>query len=111
MLDKFGGATGHDFRRGKGRSTLRTKEGKDAVTEAIDFLKNQKAVTPIRWSSEMADASRAHVSDIGPKGLIGHNSSNDAKGTKERLRQFGNIIACYGESLSFQCLDAREVMC
>ena len=40
LLDKFGGATGHDFRRGKGRSTLRTKEGKDAVTEAIDFLKN-----------------------------------------------------------------------
>ena len=60
----------------------------------------------------MAEASQAHVNDIGPKGLIGHNSVDDEeKGPKERLRKYGNIISCYGESLSFQCMDAREILC
>ena len=101
MLDKFIGEQGLDYRRGAGRSTLRTKEGGQAVLEAIEFLKEQAPVQPLRWSNEMAEASKAHVMDIGPKGLIGHNSSADDKGTKERLRSFGNIISCYGESLSF----------
>ena len=29
---------------------------------------------------------------------------------KERLKKYGNIIACYGESLAFQVEDAKEVL-
>lgn len=43
MLEKFTGETGNDYRRGGGRSTLRTKEGGQAVLEAIDYLKEVKS--------------------------------------------------------------------
>ena len=58
----------------------------------------------------MAQASKFHTEDIGPKGLITHASSVEGTDTKTRLRQFGKIVSCYGESLSFNCLTAKEVM-
>ena len=41
---------------------------------------------------------------------MGHESSN-GEATKQRLRKHGNIVACYGESLAFGCIEAREVVC
>lgn len=58
----------------------------------------------------MAKASQDHASDIGPKGLIQHDSSDGKTGVKERLRKYGNVVSCYGENLSFHCDDAKEVM-
>ena len=54
-------------------------------------------------------ASKDHAKDIGPKGLIQHDST-DNKGVKDRLRKYGNVISCYGENLSFHCDDAKEVI-
>lgn len=99
-----------DLVRGDGRSTLRTNEGVVAVIDAIEFLKKQKPVKPIRWSNLMAEASKAHTLDIGPLGLITHQSTQDGVDTKARLRKFGKIINCYGESMSFNCINAKEVM-
>jgi uncharacterized protein YkwD len=65
---------------------------------------------PLRWSPEMAEASKSHVMDIGPKGLLGHESTSNNQTVKERLSKFGNIISCYGESLAFHCIDAKEVL-
>ena len=62
------------------------------------------------WSEEISMASKKHVEDIGPRGLIQHDSSNGSTGVKERMRQYGNIVSCYGENLSFHCEDAKEVM-
>jgi hypothetical protein len=53
-----------------GKVTLRTKEGVEAVNEAIKFLQNQTAIQPLRWCDEIAMASKDHATDIGPKGLI-----------------------------------------
>ena len=62
------------------------------------------------WKDPLAQASKVHVEDIGPRGLIQHDSSDGRTGVKERLRKFGNIVACYGENLSFHCDSAEEVM-
>lgn len=58
----------------------------------------------------MSLASQDHARDIGPKGLIQHDSSDHKTGVKERLRKYGNVVSCYGENLSFHCEDAKEVM-
>jgi len=92
-----------------GKVTLKTKEGVDAVTEAIEFLKSLTPIQPLRWCEEISMASRDHAKDIGPKGLIQHDST-DGKGVKDRLRKYGNVISCYGENLSFHCDDAKEVI-
>ena len=40
-----------------------------------------------------------------------HHSSNDKEfKAKHRLKKYGNVIACYGENLSFGCNDPKEVM-
>ena len=58
----------------------------------------------------MAEASKYHTQDIGPKGQITHVSGLNGDETKARLKKFGKIISCYGESLSFNCMNGKEVM-
>ena len=60
------------LRRGGGRSTIKTIDGVSAVHEAIESLKKQKPVVPLNWSTAMAYATKDHVEDIGPKGLVSH---------------------------------------
>ena len=64
---------------------MRTKEGKSAVNEAIEYLNRLEPVKPLRWNEELGRASRDHVIDIGPKGLVQHESS-DGTSVKERLK-------------------------
>lgn len=106
LKDKFDGM----LLRRPGKVTLRTKEGVDAVNSAIDYLNGLEPVKPLRWCAEVAAAAKDHCDDIGPRGLIQHDSSNGRSGVKERLRKYGNIVSCYGENLSFHCDDAKEVM-
>ena len=102
MLGQFDGM----LLKRPGKVTLRTKEGADAVKEAIEFLEGQTPIQPLRWCDEIAQASKDHASDIGPKGLIQHDSSDGKTGVKERLRKYGNVVSCYGENLSFHCDEA-----
>jgi len=68
-------------------------------------------VHPLNWSGPIAQACKDHVQDIGPKGMMSHHSSFDQNNmSKQRMRKYGNIIACYGENLSFGCADPKEVM-
>lgn len=106
MKDQFDGM----LLKRPGKVTLRTKEGVEAVNEAIKFLQEASPVEPLRWMEEVGNAARDHAEDIGPKGLIQHDSSDGRTGVKERMRKYGNIVSCYGENLSFHCEDATEVM-
>ena len=106
MTTKFDG----NLLKRPGKVTLRTKEGVEAVNQAIAFLENQTPIQPLRWCAEIAQASKDHATDIGPKGLIQHDSSDGKSGVKERLRKYGNVVSCYGENLSFHCEEAKEVM-
>ena len=64
-----------NLKRGGGRPTIRTKEGAEAVQDAIDYLGGCNSIHPLNWSPEMAMAAKDHVLDIGPKGLITHTST------------------------------------
>jgi len=94
----------------EGKVTLRTKEGVDAVKELIEYLKKQTSINPLKWVDHIQKAAIDHVNDIGPKGLIQHDSSDNKSGVKERMRKYGNVVSCYGENISFHCDEAKEVM-
>lgn len=63
----------------------------------------------LRWQGQLGQAARDHCVDIGPKGLVQHESS-DGTTVKERLKKYGKIVTCYGENLSFHCETALEVI-
>lgn len=107
MLDQFDG----DVIKREGQTNLRTNEGPRAVKEAIDYLQNkaQKILEPLRWSDELSLAAKLHVEDVGPKGLLTHDSSSGST-VKERLQAYGKILNCYGENLSFHCPTATDVL-
>lgn len=54
---------------------IRTNEGPAAVQEAIDYLEGKSSVAVFSWSDLYARAAKAHVEDIGPKGLLQFTSS------------------------------------
>lgn len=105
MLERFEG----DLLKNPGKTTLRTKEGAAAVQECIAHLEKQEKIGKLHWNHELAQAAQDHVSDIGPKGMVQHESS-DGTTVKERLKKYGKVISCYGENLSFHCETALEVV-
>ena len=98
-----------DLLKQPGKTTLRTKEGPAAVQEAIEYLNRIEPVRTLRFNEELGKAARDHTVDIGPKGLVQHESS-DGTSVKERLKRYGKIVTCYGENLSFHCETAIEVI-
>lgn len=57
----------------------------------------------------MAKCPKVHAKEIGSNGTIAHKCSKN-RGTKERLRDYGNVIGCYGENISVFCNSAKEVI-
>lgn len=56
-----------------GRTPLRTKEGKKAVDEAVEFLKAAKPVPPlVQLSPGLTAAAADMVAAAGPEGIFGH---------------------------------------
>ena len=106
MLTKFDGL----LLKRDAKVTLRTKEGEAAVKEAIEYLNKQSPIGPLKWSEEIQKAAGDHTKDIGPRGLIQHDSSDGKSGVKDRLRKYGNVVSCYGENLSFHCDEAKAVL-
>lgn len=64
---------------------VRMREGKAVVNEAITALSDKAPRTQLTWSDALAAAARAHVQDIGPKGMVSHESSS-GQTMSERLK-------------------------
>jgi hypothetical protein len=89
---------------------MRTKEGWQAVSEAIQFLRKQPAMPhKLYWHNELAITARNHTLDAGKKGLVQHESS-DGTSVKDRLKKNGKIITCYGENLAFHAETPLDVV-
>jgi len=63
----------------------------------------------LKFNTELFNCAKAHVEDVGRKGLVQHEST-DGTSVKERLKKRGKIITCYGENLSFHCDTAFDVI-
>ena len=89
---------------------MKTKEGLKAVEEAIAYLEKVTPLAPLKFNEHLSRASKEHVDDTGPLGLMQHESSQN-KNVKERIANYGKFVSCYGENLSFHCETPEEVLC
>ena len=92
-----------------GEVTLLTQEGAAAVDETINFLKNARALPTMRLSAGMSRAAANHVNDLGPRGAVGHYSS-DGSSPSDRLSRYGAWKKSIGENISFGEKAARRVV-
>jgi len=83
-----------------GESAIETDEGPDAYLEAIDFLKEQDPVSPLKWSQELSYAAQDHVNDVGPVGSMSSIGS-DGSLPVDRMARYCNINETWAESSCF----------
>lgn len=86
-----------------------TEEGPAAVVEAIEFLKKMTPIRELRWSAELAKASRDHVNDQGPKGATGHEGS-DGSDPWQRISRYGSKQGMGGENLAYGSKTGVDVV-
>lgn len=90
---------------------VRMAEGKLAVREAIAEISKQGPRPVLHWSDALAKAALAHVQDIGPKGLVSHESST-GKTIAERLKPVmtKEKYTTIAENISFGLDQGRDVV-
>src|SRR5688572_6559843 len=69
------------------QTPLRTNEGAAAVREAIRALRSAKPLPKLAELPALNRAAQDHVRQIGPKGLVRHESL-DGKGPADRVRRY-----------------------
>jgi len=87
-----------------------TKEGVDAVHEAIAALKAAQATSPLELSAGLAAACQQHCNDLGPRGTTGHKGA-DQSTFQQRLEKYGKWMGHLIEALDFGSITAQEVVC
>ncbi len=106
MVDKFDGTllqTGPN-------SFLRTKEGAEAVREAIAFLERAEPLAPLeRVSPGMCAAAAEHVKDVGASGAFGHTGS-DGSTPFDRLNRHGKWSGSAAENIAYGRTDPVQTV-
>lgn len=103
MLAKF---DGNLMKNEETHVHIRTNEGAAAVQEAIDFLNSAQPLPALKWNPEVKKAAEDHTRDTGPKGMTGHDGS-DQSTLATRLERYGKPVSTYGENLSYGQTDGR----
>lgn len=70
-------------------SGLLTAESTAVVDEAIQALRQQQPLAPVRSASLLTRAARDHVEEQGPRGVTGHESANGDRVRQRLVRRGG----------------------
>ncbi len=92
-----------------GRRPMRTREGREAVDEAIRFLESTTPLGPLVPSRGMSRACRDHVRDIGSSGSLSHQGADEST-PAQRAQRYGRWSGRIGENLSFADFSAQETV-
>jgi uncharacterized protein YkwD len=92
-----------------GKIALQTNEGASAYREAIRVLRSTKPLPRLVDMPELNRAAADHVREIGPKGLMRHESL-DGKRPADRVRRYRRGDVAVGEVISFGPEDPRDVV-
>lgn len=91
-----------------GEIILITREGAEAFDEAIEFLRNQEPMPPLKLSPGLSQAARAQVQDQ-KDGATGHVGS-DGSQPWERMTRYGEWQGQVAENISYGGYTARGVV-
>jgi len=103
--DSFEGLVAHPDDAPDG---LMTREGRQAVDEAIDYLEAQTPLPPLAASSVLARGATDLVIDQASSGRLGHYTADGLSPGARVLRRGGDIYV--GEVISYGPADARGVV-
>jgi uncharacterized protein YkwD len=92
-----------------GEDPIQTYEGKDAIEEAIRFLKNQKPVKELVYSEELSLSASDHVLDIGENNLCGHRGSNKST-LNDRIEKYIEWNGLISESIQYCYQFANNII-
>jgi len=95
--------------RRPGKINIRTREGKKAVIEAINYLMKVRPMGKLKASKGMSIACRVHVKDQGRTGKIGHYGS-DGSSPFDRMKRYGKILITAGENLSYGPSTGEDIV-
>jgi uncharacterized protein YkwD len=88
---------------------MTTAEGARSVQECYDALRGSSSSPLLMPSLGMSRAAKDHVNDQGPKGGIGHNSSN-GNSPWDRLNRYGKWERDAGENISYGASTGRDIV-
>lgn len=91
------------------RTPLETREGPENVEACSTYLKSLRPLQSLKWSNSLYLSAQEHADDIGPKGMIGHNSS-DGKEPAERISAHCKWSGALGENISYGLADAEDIV-
>ena len=98
-----------DIVNGCGRNcNIVTREGRAAVQEAIDFLRQQAALNPLEASALVAQAAQSHSQDQA-NGDLGHTGS-DGSTPGDRIARTGVLHTASGENIAYGSVTGQEVI-
>jgi uncharacterized protein YkwD len=92
-----------------GSIPIQTVEGVKAVDEAVQFLRSISPMPSLSRSAGMSRSAREQVNDQGPKGTIGHNSS-DGSDPFSRIARYGTAQGRQAETISYSESTAQGVV-
>lgn len=88
---------------------IMTKEGKDAVEEAIKVLNSQKPMPMLRPKQYLCLAAADHCKDQGPNSLVGHGGTDGSSPTS-RARRHNPKCGGVGENIDYGSYSGQEII-
>lgn len=92
-----------------GYPAYETEEGPENVQACIKYLKSVRPAAPLEWSEGLSKAAQAHVDDLGPKGLSGHDSS-DGSDAALRVERYGQWSGQLGENIDYGNCEGEDIV-
>ena len=92
-----------------GYPAYETEEGPENVQACIKYLKSVRPAAPLEWNEALSKAAQAHVDDLGPKGLSGHDSS-DGSDAALRVEKYGQWSGQLGENIDYGNCEGEDIV-
>jgi centrin-1 len=92
-----------------GYPSVETEEGPENIQACIKYLKSVRPAAPLEWSEVLAKAAQAHVDDLGPKGLMGHDSSKGLDASA-RVQKYGQWSGQLGENIDYGNCEGEDIV-
>ena len=87
-----------------------TIEGKSAINEAIEFLKNQNSIPELIPSEYLKLSSKEHADDIGINSLYTHEGS-DGLNVNDRIEKYCDWSGNLSENIEFSSNTSNDIIC